>query len=107
MDPDHLQTRLCQAAFKDDLEFIKMISLCEGNTDLNKGDYDLRTVGHLAACEKRANILRFLATDTNFDFNKKDRFGSSTFDEIQKNIVDKVFEEEIKDLLSKNPKQSK
>lgn len=43
-----------------------MMHKCEVNLELS--DYDLRHVGHLAACEGHYAVLEFLATETKFDF---------------------------------------
>ena len=68
-----LGKQLCQRGHDNDLEFIKLINICEG--DLNKSDYDHRTVGHLAACENHKELLEYIASETNFNFFYKDRFG--------------------------------
>jgi hypothetical protein len=53
---------------------------CEVNLEF--ADYDLRHVGHLAACEGHYAILEYLATETTFDFEKVDRWGNDTFSEM-------------------------
>ena len=58
-DHTQLEKQLCQAGFDGDLELIKLFQRCEVN--LNMGDYDKRTVGHLAACENRKELLLYLA----------------------------------------------
>ncbi len=50
--------------------------------DLNLSDYDNRTIGHLAACENKTDILEYLSTETEFNFMLKDRNGKTTMDEI-------------------------
>lgn len=57
---------LCQAAFDNDMQRIEMLK--KSDVDLNVSDYDKRNVGHLAAAEGNHEILRYLATKTNFCF---------------------------------------
>lgn len=66
---------------------------CE--VDLNLSDYDRRTLGHLAACEGKKDLLLFLAEHTNFDFDHKDRFGKSALDEV----TDLELKENLKELI--------
>ena len=42
----------------------------------------MRTVGHLAAAENKWDLLTYLVTKTRFNFDLKDRFGKTPFDEI-------------------------
>ena len=42
----------------------------------------MRTVAHLAAAEKRWDLLTYLVTRTKYNFDMKDRFGKTPFDEI-------------------------
>jgi hypothetical protein len=42
----------------------------------------MRTVAHLAAAEKHWDLLTYLVTHTKFNFDMKDRFGKTPFDEI-------------------------
>lgn len=42
----------------------------------------MRTVAHLAAAEKQWGLLDYLVTKTRFNFDLKDRFGKTPFDEI-------------------------
>lgn len=53
---------------------------CEG--DLEICNFDKRTIGHLAASEKHYELLKFLALQTNFNFELRDRFGNSVIDSI-------------------------
>jgi hypothetical protein len=46
----------------------------------------LRHVAHLAACEGQLEVLKFLITDTSFNFELKDRWGNSAFDEMKKKV---------------------
>lgn len=76
---------LCIAGFEGDLEKLKLLNKCEVNLEIS--DYDLRHVGHLAACEGRLDMLTYLATETTFDFELKDRWGNCTFDEMRDKIT--------------------
>jgi hypothetical protein len=42
----------------------------------------MRTIAHLAAAEKHWPLLTYLITKTKFNFEAKDRFGKTPFDEI-------------------------
>jgi hypothetical protein len=42
----------------------------------------MRTVAHLAAAESKWDLLTYLVTKTRFNFDLKDRFGKTPFDEI-------------------------
>lgn len=88
-----LARQLCQAGFDGDLEYVELLIRCE--VDLNLSDYDRRTLGHLAACEGRKDMLLLLAEKTNFDFNFKDRFGRTTLDEV----TDLELKDQLIDLL--------
>jgi len=46
---------------------------------LDTADYDIRTVGHLAACEGHMDILEFLSKETSYSFFTKDRMGNTAF----------------------------
>jgi ankyrin repeat protein len=59
---------------------VSLLQQCEAN--IEESDYDLRTVGHLAAAEGHWDLLTFLATRTNFNFEIKDRWGKTPLDEI-------------------------
>lgn len=72
---------LCTVGFDGNLETLKLIHKCE--VDLEQSDYDLRHVGHLAACEAHLDMLEYLAKHTNFSFELEDRWGNTTFDEMK------------------------
>ena len=59
---------------------IKLFKECEA--DIDATDYDLRTVGHLAAAEGQWDLLRYLAQHSKFNFNLLDRWGKTPLDEI-------------------------
>ena len=78
---DQFAKILCVAGFKGNLALMKMMHKCEVNLEIS--DYDLRNVGHLAACEGHFELLKFLAQDTKFNFFLQDRWGNDTFKEMQ------------------------
>ena len=47
--PEKLAKLLCICGFKGDILRVKLLKDCEANIEIS--DYDLRTVGHLAAAE--------------------------------------------------------
>lgn len=77
---EKLAKLLCICGFKGDILRVSLLQQCEAN--LEECDYDLRNVGHLAAAEGHWDLLTYLATKTNFNFEFKDRWGKTTFDEI-------------------------
>ena len=54
-----IEKLLCQAGFDGDLELVKLLNMSE--VSMNMCDYDKRNVGHLAACERKKELLLFLA----------------------------------------------
>lgn len=72
---------LCIAGFEGDLKKLKLLHKCEVNLEIS--DYDLRNIAHLAACEGHVNILEYLVTQTNFNLELKDRWGTTAFDEMK------------------------
>ena len=88
---------LCIIGFEGDLQKLKLLHKCE--VDLEISDYDLRHVGHLAACEGHFKMLGFLATETKFNFNLQDRWGNDTFYEM-KNKLSKDEIEQIRFLFN-------
>ena len=96
-----LEHLLCQAGCDGDLEFLKLLHMCE--VDINLCDSYNRNCGHLAACEDKIQILSFLSLETNFDFDKKDNYGNSTWDEIKNEEAKEV----IKNNVAQRGKQGK
>lgn len=88
---------LCQAAHDGDLELIKLLSRSEA--DLNGQNYDGRTVGHLAVCEKQLEIVEFLVQCKTYDFTLKDRWGKSALDLIK--WSDEIDHEQKRRILQK------
>lgn len=50
---------------------------------MDVGDYDKRTVAHLAAAEGHMDILLYLINNSNFNFELEDRWGRKPIDEIK------------------------
>eukprot|EP00351_Strombidinopsis_sp_SopsisLIS2011_P002210 CAMPEP_0116880828 /NCGR_PEP_ID=MMETSP0463-20121206/12836_1 /TAXON_ID=181622 /ORGANISM="Strombidinopsis sp, Strain SopsisLIS2011" /LENGTH=76 /DNA_ID=CAMNT_0004531955 /DNA_START=1946 /DNA_END=2176 /DNA_ORIENTATION=- len=71
---------LCECGYSNDLETLKVLSEC--GADITVADYDLRTIGHLAAAEGHNQILEYLCRETNFDMDVKDRWDNTCFDEL-------------------------
>ncbi len=63
---DQFAKILCVAGFKGNLQQLKIMQKCEVNLEFS--DYDLRNVGHLAACEGHYDVLEYLAQGTKFNF---------------------------------------
>lgn len=84
---------LCTVGFNGDLQKLKLLKMCE--VELEQSDYDLRHVGHLAACEAHYEMLEFLAKETTFSFELEDRWGNTTFDEM-KHSFNKTQREQLK-----------
>ena len=93
-DEDRMAKLLCTIGFKNELTKLKYLVKCE--VDLEVGDYDKRTLGHLAGAEGHIEILEYLAINTRFNFNIADRFGTKVIDEIE-NLAEK---RRISDLIN-------
>ena len=62
-----LSQELCFAAFSGDLPYMK--SLVLQGADVNLGDYDQRTPLHLAVCEERMEIVRYLMKQSVYELD--------------------------------------
>jgi len=56
---------------------------CKFGLDVDIADYDLRTAGHIAACEGHVEVLQALKK-MKANFNLKDRWGATAIDEAKK-----------------------
>ena len=56
---DRLAKMLCQFGSDDDVDRIALLHKCKA--DLQIGDYDSRTVGHLAAADNNTKTIEYLA----------------------------------------------
>ena len=79
-DEDRMAKLLCTVGFNNDLSKLKYLVKCE--VDLEAADYDKRTLGHLAGAEGHTEMLEYLASQTRFNFDIEDRFGTKVIDEI-------------------------
>lgn len=77
----------------DDLTSIKLFHKAGAN--LESKNYDGRTVAHIAAADGHENILTFLARNTNFNFDLKDRHEFTPLTEIK----DSVLQQTIRQLV--------
>lgn len=92
---------LCSIGHEGDLEKLQMLHKCE--VDLEISDYDLRHVAHLAACEGHIPILEFLITETTFNFELKDRWGSTAIDELSHKVA-RDHKNRLRELLAEHRK---
>ena len=72
---------LCYIGFNDDVN--KLSFLVKGEADVEQADYDKRTIGHLAAAEGNIEVLKFLATRTDFNFDLVDRWDNPVLGELK------------------------
>lgn len=54
----------------------------EARARLDLGNYDKRTIGHVAACFEQYGVLEYLAEKTEFNFGLEDRWGVKVWDEV-------------------------
>lgn len=80
-DGDRLAKMLCYIGFEGNLK--KLRFLVKVDTDIQQADYDKRTLGHLAAAEGHIEMLEFMARQTKFNFEMKDRWGNSVLEEMK------------------------
>ena len=80
-DEGRLAKILCSVGHENDLK--KLRFLIDSECNIEQADYDLRTIGHLAAAEGHIEVLEILATQTQFDFSLKDRWNHSVLEELK------------------------
>lgn len=80
-DGGRLAKLLCSIGFDGDLQKLKFLIKCDAN--IEQADYDKRTLGHLAAAEGHFKMLEYLAINSKFNFDLRDRWNSSVLDEIK------------------------
>ena len=78
----------CMMASKGDLQGLR--ALFSQGHDMNEGDYDGRTPLHLAACENKLVIVRFLIDTCKCDSQPKDRWGNSPMQEASTNQYEEI-----------------
>jgi len=72
---EEVAQRMCEFAAKGEVTAMKR--LIPMGAHPNVGDYDGRTPIHLAACEGKLDVLKFLAGIRGFNINVVDRFGGT------------------------------
>ena len=75
----HLESDVAKTAH----DMLKLSFLVKSDADIDLADYDRRTIGHLAAAEGHMEMLHYLATKSNFDFNLADRWNNQVLDELK------------------------
>lgn len=95
---------LCNKAKIDDLTSIKLFHKAGAN--LESKNYDGRTLAHIAAAEGHEDTLTFLAKNTNFDFDLKDRHEFTPLSEILDNVLQQKIRQFVKSRSSKSSNQS-
>ena len=74
-------TQICEACKHGDLEYIKL--LYQRGEEFNIKDYDNRTPLHIAVCENRYSIVKYLITVIKVDVTVKDRWGNTAIDDAK------------------------
>ena len=75
--------KIKSATANNDIEMIKLM-FHSGLSDLNQFvNIEKRNIGHIAACEKNVDIIKFLWKVVNFDFSEKDAFGKTPLDDAK------------------------
>ena len=95
-----LADTLWQKAKAGDLISIKMFAKAGANLEIS--NYDSRTLAHVAAAEGNQVILEYLAKNTKFNFDIKDRYGRTPIDDIQ----DEWLKQTIRQYYISNKSQS-
>ena len=95
---------VCSCGFKGDTDKVRLLKECEAN--IEEVDYDLRSVGHLAAAEGHTELLLYLIKETKFNFALRDRWGKSPLDEIQDDEIRDEFVNILKKRGAKKRKAS-
>ena len=80
-DPSRLAKMLCTIGYENDVQKLRL--LIQSDCNIEVADYDKRTVGHLAAAEGHLQVLELLASESHFNFELRDRWNNSCFDEIK------------------------
>ena len=102
-DNARLAKMLCYIGFHDDVT--KLSFLVKGEADVEQADYDKRTIGHLAAAEGNIGVLKYLATNTSFNFDLVDRWDNPVLGELKDENARRQIEELIK-LRNLKPQRS-
>ena len=88
---EKLAKLLGTCGYKGDINTVRLLKECEGKIEV--ADYDFRTVAHLAASEKKWDLLSYLIKCTDFNFSLEDRWGRTPLDEVTDPKMRADFEE--------------
>lgn len=80
-DEINLADVLCKKAKINDILSITLFHKAGANMELT--NYDKRTLAHISAAENHEQILQYLAKNTDFNFELKDRYEHTPIDEIK------------------------
>mmetsp|Transcript_1087 Transcript_1087/g.962 ORF Transcript_1087/g.962 Transcript_1087/m.962 type:complete len:140 (-) Transcript_1087:90-509(-) len=72
---------LCLKGKINDLKSIELFN--KAGADFSIKNYDGKTLAHFAAVEENMDMLTYLARETQFDFDIKDRLDKTPYDEIK------------------------
>jgi lysophospholipase len=92
--PKDMGDFLCSLAHQGDLETIKLLYECGANLML--GDYDKRTLAHVAASEGKNYIIEFLINDTNVNIMVEDRRGKTPYDDALNLDIERIIKNKFK-----------
>lgn len=96
----NLKSKKAEALFQGTIELIYSASsgdiseiqrLLAAGTDLNQGDYDMRTALHLASAEGHLNVVKFLI-EHGVEINPRDRWGGTPLADAQKHNHQEVID---------------
>ena len=82
----------CEMAANGELDKLRLYGKCGAN--LMIGDYDNRTIAHIAADKNQTKIIQFLVEETNFNIMVKDNFGNlptENCNETVKSVIQRKF----------------
>ena len=78
---NELGWKLCEAAAEDKFDTLQMLHASGCNLEV--GDYDARTCMHIAACENKLHIIKWLL-GIGVRFDIKDRYGNTPLDDAKR-----------------------
>ncbi len=91
----------CKLGYEGDLDTIKLFHICGAN--LMTGNFDGRTLAHIAAAEGNSEIIKYLVEETNYNIMVSDRWGYTPLDEANESIRN-IISAKFKLKLRKNKK---
>ena len=99
-DDNRIAKMLCLIGYENDMA--KLRFLIQSDCDIETGDYDKRTIGHLAAAEGHVEMLKFLATQSKFNFDLRDRWNYSVLGELKDLEAKKMIEQLVQERKGKS-----